>query len=154
MNRTASRVKRAGSKGDLVQVVTVQGVGVVRIGLERDYQEYWVQAWDVRGDLVVDYPALDKEDAIGTAVRVQEDLPKIVPTPEQLAAVAAFALRHGLAWKEALASAWWNGSDCREPDGHLLRQVRNRYGPAWLESVEVGSLLARAVASGLLDKEA
>ena len=138
--------------GRLVQVTVAEGVGKVRVGYDRDWQEYRAQAWDASGDLVEEYHTEHKDDALATANRMLADLAG--PRPDQLAAVASFALRHGLAWKEALANAWWTGSDCREPDGHLLRQVRNQYGPAWLESVEVGSLVARAVASGLLDKEA
>jgi hypothetical protein len=53
-------------------------------------------------------------------------------TPEQEAAVVAFARRHGRYWKRELNNAWLNGSDAREPDGHLLRQVRNQQGPRWL----------------------
>ena len=54
------------------------------------------------------------------------------PTPEQLAALEAFAARHGRTWKDKLATMWWTGRDTNEPDGHLLRQVRNRLGPSWL----------------------
>jgi hypothetical protein len=60
---------------------------------------------------------------------------KPAPSAEQLAAVAAFAGRHGRDWRYALADAWSTGRDTREPDGHLLRQVRNICGPAWLATV-------------------
>lgn len=59
------------------------------------------------------------------------------PTSEQLAAVKAFAARHGRYWKRALNNAWFNGSDAREPDGALLRQVRNQFGPSWLAKVKL-----------------
>ena len=138
--------------GRLVQVTVVEGMGKVRFGYDREWEEYRVQAWDVSGDIVAEYHSAHKDDALFTAERMLADLAG--PRPDQVAAVAAFARLHGPDWKDALSQAWWDGSDCREPDGHLLRQVRNQYGPAWLESVEVGSLVARAVASGLLDKEA
>lgn len=53
-------------------------------------------------------------------------------TPDQEAAVVAFAARHGRFWKRDLNTAWWTGTDANEPNGHLLRQVRNRLGPRWL----------------------
>ena len=49
--------------------------------------------------------------------------------------MAAFATRHGRTWRADLAAAWLSGRDAAEPDGHLLRQVRNRFGPAWLRDV-------------------
>lgn len=65
---------------------------------------------------------------------------KPAPSPEQLAAVAAFAARHGRDWRYALVDAWLTGRDAREPDGHLLRQVRNTCGPAWLATVTTAEL--------------
>lgn len=57
------------------------------------------------------------------------------PNPEQLAAVAAYAERHGAQWKNKLHMAWLTGNDTSEPQGALLRQVRNQYGPKWLTKV-------------------
>lgn len=54
------------------------------------------------------------------------------PSPEQLQALQAFADKKGRSWKQALSDAWMNGSDDREPNGHLLRQLRNQFGPSWL----------------------
>ncbi len=51
---------------------------------------------------------------------------------EQLAAIQAFAKKYGEHWKEALNIQWCNGKDTNEPDGHLLRQIRNNFGPDWL----------------------
>lgn len=59
------------------------------------------------------------------------------PNEEQLAALRAFASRHGRYWKQALMQAWLNGKDANEPNGHLLRQVRNELGPAWLEKAVI-----------------
>ena len=56
------------------------------------------------------------------------------PSPSQAQAIAAFAKKHGRQWKSELNNAWLNGDDAREPDGHLLRQVRNQLGPSWLQS--------------------
>lgn len=52
---------------------------------------------------------------------------------EQHAALAAFAAKYGRTWKSVLLGKWSNGSDDREPMGGLLRQVRNTFGPSWLE---------------------
>ena len=54
------------------------------------------------------------------------------PTTEQLAAVQAYATKYGEGWKRQLVLAWNQGTDVREPQGHLLRQVRNQFGPTWL----------------------
>jgi len=60
------------------------------------------------------------------------------PSPQQLAALKTFASRHGRQWKRALNNAWLDGSDAREPDGHLLRQIRNHFGPQWLKRYRGG----------------
>lgn len=59
------------------------------------------------------------------------------PTPEQLAALQAFAQKYGRNWKYKLVGAWCNGADAREPNGHLLRQVRNQLGPQWLANFKL-----------------
>ena len=69
------------------------------------------------------------------------------PSPDQLAAVAAYAARHGRTWRAALATAWSTGRDAAEPGGHLLRQVRNTYGPAWLATVTLAELAATRCAA-------
>jgi hypothetical protein len=119
--------------GRLVQVQVVQGVGKVRVGFDADWAEYRVQAWNADGRLVSEYHTDDKADALDTAAVILERLGG--PTADQLAAVAAFATRYGRTWRADLAAAWLNGRDAAEPDGHLLRQVRNRFGPAWLRDV-------------------
>ena len=53
-------------------------------------------------------------------------------TPEQRAAVDAYAAKYGRFWKQKLLLAWQTGRDTAEPNGHLLRQVRNQAGPRWL----------------------
>jgi hypothetical protein len=62
---------------------------------------------------------------------------KPTPTAEQLEALGAFAFkyRHKIGgWKDHLVTCWMNGADANEPNGHLLRQVRNRLGPQWLKT--------------------
>ena len=57
---------------------------------------------------------------------------KASPSPEQLEALEAFKRSHGSGWKEDLANAWWTGRDASQPNGHLLRQIRNQFGLSWL----------------------
>lgn len=59
------------------------------------------------------------------------------PTAEQLDAVQAFAKKYGPSWKYKLQGAWLSGRDANEPNGHLLRQVRNNFGPRWLEKFKL-----------------
>ena len=61
------------------------------------------------------------------------------PTAEQLMAVYNFAAAYGDGWIDALARAWKNGTDESLPGGHLLRQVRNQFGPRWLYRKRRGS---------------
>lgn len=58
------------------------------------------------------------------------------PTKPQLLAIQAFKARHGRYWKAALSHCWLSGTDAHQPDGPLLRQVRNAHGPEWLYSYE------------------
>ena len=127
------KMKSAPVVGRLVQVQALQGIGKVRVGFDADWAEYRVQAWNADGRLVSEYHTDDRADALDTAAVILERLAG--PTADQLAAVAAFATRYGRTWRADLAAAWLNGRDAAEPDGHLLRQVRNRFGPAWLRDV-------------------
>jgi hypothetical protein len=54
------------------------------------------------------------------------------PTPEMLAALQAFANKHGRTWKRTLSDMWMDGRDEWQPDAHQLRSVRNQLGPTWL----------------------
>lgn len=53
-------------------------------------------------------------------------------TAEQIAALVSFAARHGRTWKSKLSAMWLNGRDSYEPEGSVLRSVRNGLGPTWL----------------------
>ena len=53
-------------------------------------------------------------------------------TEEQAAAIQAYAEVHGKNWKKQLLDDWLTGKDASRPNGHL-RQVRNQFGPKWLE---------------------
>ena len=54
------------------------------------------------------------------------------PNPEQMDALLAFKERHGRSWRMKLNEMWLDGRDASQPGGHLLRQIRNNFGPQWL----------------------
>lgn len=65
-----------------------------------------------------------------------------MPNAEQLDALAIFIARHGtITWKRLLTDMWIVGADINEPQGHLLRQVRNQFGPKWLNSVNTQDIM-------------
>lgn len=53
-------------------------------------------------------------------------------TQEQKDRLDTFKAAYGAGWKTVLNTMWMNGSDARQVDGHLLRQIRNQFGPSWL----------------------
>lgn len=58
-------------------------------------------------------------------------------TDGQVAALKAYAAKHGRFWKQKLLLAWQTGRDEHEPQGWALRELRNERGPAWLAKVRV-----------------
>lgn len=58
-------------------------------------------------------------------------------TQEQLDRLRAFKKEHGRCWKGQLRALWMTGMDASEPEGHLLRQIRNRIGPSGLDKVKL-----------------
>lgn len=61
-------------------------------------------------------------------------------TPAQTAALASFAERNGPRWKDKLNALWLDGADDREPEGPLLRQIRNAIGPSGLRQLSLAAL--------------
>lgn len=47
-----------------------------------------------------------------------------------------FARQHGSGWRETLNQMWWVGKDANQRDDHLLRQIRNQFGPCWLANLK------------------
>jgi hypothetical protein len=56
------------------------------------------------------------------------------PNTEQYDALRKFAEKHGPKWKDRLVTQWIQGQDVglNPETGHLLRQVRNQFGPSVL----------------------
>lgn len=60
--------------------------------------------------------------------------PKQELTLEQLERLLEFKAEHGRTWKDTLRHMWMNGQDANQRDGGLLRQIRNNFGPTWLNN--------------------
>lgn len=59
-------------------------------------------------------------------------------SPEAATALLNFAQKYARVeggWKEHLTILWATGGDTQEPDGGVLRSIRNTYGPTWLIDV-------------------
>lgn len=53
-------------------------------------------------------------------------------TPEQIAALAAYATAHGRFWRADLRFHWERGGGVDGPHGCILYALRNTHGPSWL----------------------
>lgn len=58
-------------------------------------------------------------------------------TEEQRTRLKQFAAAHGPNWRDKLREMWMTGQDSGQPEGHLLRQVRNQVGPSKLDQLEI-----------------
>lgn len=65
------------------------------------------------------------------------------PDAKQLGAVLAFQAAHGDEWKDKLSASWGHGNyrGVDKSQAALLQQVRNHFGPEWLEGVKVEDLV-------------
>lgn len=61
------------------------------------------------------------------------------PTPGQLDALRQYAKENGRCWKARLLDDWLTGRDAKQENGGYLRQVRNQFGPRWLESFKLAA---------------
>jgi len=64
------------------------------------------------------------------------------PDMEQRAAVRRFAEQYGGGWKAGLHRCWMLATypHSSEADRTLLQQVRNQFGPLWLENITLKDL--------------
>ena len=78
------------------------------------------------------------------------------PNPEQVAALVKFAEREGRSWQSKLRDCWMLASYPADREtSHLLQQVRNQFGPVWLEKINLAALkqmAAGATPEGCLAK--
>ena len=54
------------------------------------------------------------------------------PNQEQIDALNEYRAKHGNKWAARLLGEWLTGRDASQENGHLLRQIRNQFGPQWL----------------------
>lgn len=66
-------------------------------------------------------------------------MPKI-PTPEQVEALKAYAAYHGRNWKSQLHADWMKAGSAWDGPYYLLQQVRNSFGPTWLNNMSLTKL--------------
>lgn len=73
-------------------------------------------------------------------------------TLDQLKVLLEYAAHYGIAWKECLTDEWADGTDDKCHNGHLLRQIRNQFGPEWLQAFGTGSAADAPYISMLHDR--
>lgn len=49
---------------------------------------------------------------------------------------------HGRCWKRDLRNSWMNGIYLESDNSQILQSLRNGYGPAWLERIKTGFIVA------------
>lgn len=59
-------------------------------------------------------------------------------TDLQQAAISCLIHDYGESWRAALRSLWTRGADDRHSHGAALRQLRNQFGPEWLDAYRPG----------------
>lgn len=58
-------------------------------------------------------------------------------TEEQAVAIYKYAVKYGRYWKAQLRSDWETGRDAEQEGGGYLRQIRNTFGPSWLNKFRI-----------------
>lgn len=56
------------------------------------------------------------------------------PTLEQLQALLDFSRENGKNWKQKLSDCWMTGDYKGFASSSILQQIRNSFGPSWLDS--------------------
>ncbi len=64
-------------------------------------------------------------------------------TIEQVEAIHAYAKANGRAWKSALRADWESGGYVDQDLAPYLQQVRNNFGPRWLQRYRLTLQLPR-----------
>lgn len=110
------------------------------------------EAVEPNGDTPAEVMALAKEwsdlaDSRATESEINDSatVDELIEMPDaaQLAAVCAFRDQNGAEWKERLGAAWCTGKYGAVPKDQqpYLQQVRNQFGPEWLERVTDAHLI-------------
>lgn len=113
--------------------------------------EFWLQFHHLEGQSCLDAGVAELRRLIAERdgpVRPAGKL-KRKPLPhldaDQIAALRAYAARHGRRWKSILNNVWMGGSPY--DDGGTLRRLRNTHGPSWLQRYRLPK--AKPLAEGL-----
>lgn len=72
---------------------------------------------------------VERDSTAGPAGRMKSQPPQ-GRDAEQVAALQAYAARHGRRWKRMLNNVWMGGAPY--DDGGILHRRRNTHGPSWL----------------------
>jgi len=64
---------------------------------------------------------------------------------DEIAALDYFASKNGRRWKLNLNILWMNGGLENETNGDALQRVRNKIGPAGLQSITRGAIATAAI---------
>jgi hypothetical protein len=62
-----------------------------------------------------------------------ENVRERVNLAERVSAIRQWAKLHGRTWKSKLRDAWISGDYGDFEESNLLQQIRNAYGPSWLD---------------------
>lgn len=74
------------------------------------------------------------------------------PSVAQWEALVSFAARHGRTWKSKLRQAWFDGQYPSMYDAsNYLQQIRNGFGPTWLQSIRIPADLIRYTRATTMD---
>lgn len=100
-------------------------------GVESDSEEYISEC------------AYELAEELAARVYKQEQAEaKRMPNKEQLEALVAWAARHRRDWKQKLDWAWMRAGEGVSGYSPLLQQVRNDFGPSWLQCTTLKKIQA------------
>jgi hypothetical protein len=97
---------------------------------------FWLQ-FHLEGQACLDagVAELKRMIAVRSGIARSSGMTRRQPLPdlddEQVAALQAYAARHGRRWKSILNNVWMGGAPY--DDGGILRRLRNTHGPSWLQ---------------------
>lgn len=110
--------------------------------------EFWLRFHHLQGQACLDAGVAElkrliaERDCVDRCKRQRnrQRLPEL--DAEQVAALQAYAARHGRRWKSILNNVWMGGAPY--DDGGILRLLRNTHGPSWLHRYRLPRAKPRA----------